>query len=162
MKRRRAAILLWLSIGLACRPTPERREPERMHPSATAAPAPAHLHTAPRGGTLVEVGEEFAHVELVLDSAAGRLTAFVLDGEAEASVRIAQPAIALTVRTDDGGSVPVELQAVSQPLTGETQGDCSQFSGVAPELVSNRVSSGSIAALTVRGRTFRDIAFGER
>ena len=38
-----------------------------------------------RGGTLVELGNEFAHVELVLDSNAGSLTAYVLDGEAQES-----------------------------------------------------------------------------
>jgi hypothetical protein len=52
--------------------------------SAGAAQTGAvHEHTAPHGGSLVEFGEEFAHIELVLDSATGVLTAYVLDGEAE-------------------------------------------------------------------------------
>jgi hypothetical protein len=56
-----------------------------------------HEHHAPHDGTLVELGEEFAHLELVLNAQTGTLTVYVLDGEAEQSVRIAQPEIELTV-----------------------------------------------------------------
>ena len=161
MRRRWPATLVLLSLSLACRETAKRQEPERVQPSASASPAATHAHTAPHGGTLVELGEEFAHVELVLDPVVGRLTAFILDGEAERSVRIAQPAIAMTVSTEDGRSVRVELQAAAQLLTGETRGDCSQFTGVASALMSTRLSSGSIENLTVRGLTFHDIAFGD-
>ena len=54
------------------------------------ASASAHEHHAPHKGTLVEFGEEFAHLELVIDAATGRVSAYVLDGEAEKSVRIGQ------------------------------------------------------------------------
>jgi hypothetical protein len=51
-------------------------------PSATSA-SPAttatHEHKAPHGGLLVEVGEEFAYIELVLDRTSGTLTAYMLD-----------------------------------------------------------------------------------
>ena len=55
-----------------------------------AANVSAHQHKAPHKGTLVEFGEEFAHLELVLDQATGKISAWVLDGEAEKAVRVAQ------------------------------------------------------------------------
>ena len=51
-----------------------------------AAPIFAHEHKPPHSGTLVEFGEEFAHLELVLDAATGTLKAYALDGEAEKAV----------------------------------------------------------------------------
>ena len=46
-------------------------------------PTAKHEHHAPHHGALEVLGDEFAHVELVLDEKTGRLTAYVLDGEAE-------------------------------------------------------------------------------
>ena len=50
-----------------------------------------HEHTAPHGGTLVALGEEFGHLELLLNKETGELTAYVLDGEAEKPVRLGAP-----------------------------------------------------------------------
>ena len=41
-----------------------------------------HHHVAPHGGTLVVFGNEFAHLELVLDLSVGKLDAYFLDGMA--------------------------------------------------------------------------------
>src|SRR5580692_2910328 len=65
--------------------------------SAEAAKTPPHEHEhkAPHGGSLVELGEEFGHVELVSDPGSGKITAYILDGEAEESVKIQQPELEL-------------------------------------------------------------------
>lgn len=55
--------------------------------------AHGHAHGAPHDGTLVLVGDHFAHLEFVIDAKKGKLTAYVLDGEAEKSIRIKQPEI---------------------------------------------------------------------
>src|SRR5258708_19176066 len=57
----------------------------------------AHEHHAPHGGTLVEVGEDFAHVELLPDLQQGNLTVYILDGEAENPIRIHQPSMDLII-----------------------------------------------------------------
>src|SRR5205085_2013512 len=80
-----AAVALTLALS-ACRAAP---------PSPPKDATAGHEHTAPHHGQLVELGEEFAHVELVLDRKAGRLTAYVLDGEAEQPVRVTQPTLTL-------------------------------------------------------------------
>jgi len=90
--------------------------------------ASAHEHHPPHNGTLVELGEEFAHVELLLDPATGGLTAFVLDGEAENPVKITQPSLQIKVKTK-GGSTLLKLKPVANALTGETAGETSQYQG---------------------------------
>jgi hypothetical protein len=123
--------------------------------SAPTASSHTHHHTAPRGGTLVELGDEFAHLEFVFDAGAGRLTAYVLDGEAERGVRIAQDAIVL--RLDATGEA-IRLEPVAGVLTGETVGDTSQFEAVSPALAGARQIVGVVEAVTVRGQAFQNVA----
>lgn len=115
----------------------------------------AHEHLAPHGGTLQVLGEEFAHVEIVFDPKSGRLTAFVLDGEAENPVRIAQPALDLTV-----GGETIELRAVASPLTGETVGDTSEFEGASERLRGAARFDGVLRTITARGARFDDVRVG--
>ena len=95
-----------------------------------------HEHEAPHDGTLVELGEEFAHVEFVLEKVTGKLTGYVLDGEVEKPVRFAQKAVELKIdRLNFEQTLALQLIAVSNVLTGETEGDTSQFVGQSDELV---------------------------
>jgi hypothetical protein len=155
----RSAMAIALVWSAAC-----RREAPPAASSAGTAGAPAaaatHQHHAPHGGTLVELGDEFAHVELVLDSDAGSLTAYFLDGEAEESVRLKQPALKLSV--DAQGLRPaqvVELAAQANILTGETVGDSSEFSITASSLIGMRSMSGHLGEIVVKGQEFRDVQF---
>src|SRR6266699_3894920 len=79
--------------------------------------ARAHEHHAPHKGTLVEFGEEFAHLELVL-SKDGKLTGYVLDGEAEKAVRVKQKEIEIKISTIEGKekSVTITLKATANVL----------------------------------------------
>ncbi|MDE0297903.1 MAG: hypothetical protein OXN17_04675 [Candidatus Poribacteria bacterium] len=56
-----------------------------------------HEHTTPHGGTMVVLGEEFAHVEFVLEKGTGKLSAFGLDGEAEKPIRLTEKAIGFNI-----------------------------------------------------------------
>jgi len=94
-----------------------------------------HVHLAPRGGTLVELGEEAAHLELLLDAERGELTAFALDGHAERAVRLAQPSLSARIEPPGGEPFDLVLSAVARPdSTGETVGDTSEFRGASPRL----------------------------
>jgi hypothetical protein len=132
-------------------------------PGASAAPASSggsngHEHTAPHGGALVELGEEFAHLEIVLAAATGTLTAYALDGEAEQAVRLAQPSIELVVMKG-GGPVQLTLQAVANELTGERAGETSQFTVTSPDLQQVARFEGRIQSINIRGQEFRDVSF---
>lgn len=152
------AALAALGAGLAS--CGERAADER----ATAAPAEhehGHAHLAPHGGTLVELGEEAAHLELLVDAASGRLDAWVLDAEAEQYVRIAQAALVLRVEPPESGSSPLELrlEAVASALTGETVGDSSRFAGTLPAPELARGFRARLESIELRGQTYRGVEF---
>ncbi len=172
MRAPRVGIAAVVILAVACsRSTPPASS--STPPSASASPAAAppqapaaegggedgHEHTAPHGGTLVELGEEFAHVELLLDSSTGTLTAFALDGEAERAVRLPQPTVAVSFVTQSGQPREVTLTGVSNALTGETDSDTSQFRAIVPALKGVTEFEGSIKAVLVRGQRFQDVAF---
>jgi hypothetical protein len=135
---------------------------------ASPAPAAVHEHHAPHGGTLLELGEEAAHVELVLDAEDGVLTAFTLDGEAENAVRIGQREIVVRIRAlARSAGAPstimdgfdLHLMAVSNALTGETETESSQFAASSDALKGVSGFRGTLSALTIRGATFAAVDF---
>jgi hypothetical protein len=121
----------------------------------------AHEHKAPHGGCLIEIGEEFAHVELLLDAASGKLTAYILDGEAEKAVRIRQKELKLTFEKVEGkaSELKVELKSVANVLTGEAEGDSSQFEGASDALKGVKLFHAAIDKIEIRGQKAKDIAF---
>ncbi len=130
-----------------------------MAPPAESGGETGHEHAAPHGGALVELGEEFAHVELVYDAATDLLTAYVLDGEAENALRVAAPQLELQVVPTGGSPATVVLLARANALSGEAVGDTSQFAGPAPALKGVTTYTGRLKAITVRGQSFIDVPF---
>ena len=65
----------------------------------------AHHHEAPHGGCLVVMGNEFAHLELVLDEDSGLLQAYVLDGMAVMGTRVQMPELHLQATLPSGKSL---------------------------------------------------------
>ncbi|HZE99849.1 MAG TPA: hypothetical protein VE981_22775 [Planctomycetota bacterium] len=117
-----------------------------------------HEHHAPHQGTLVEFGEEFAHLEIVIDSATGQITGYVLDGEAEKPVRLSQGDIRFDVQAEVS-SFGIVLKAVGNALTGEKPGDTSQFDGQADELKGLKEFDATVAKVTVKGKEFTGVKF---
>ncbi len=132
-------------------------------PGSATAEEGHHEHVAPHGGTLVVLGEEFAHVEFVLDPQAGQLRAYVLDGEAEHGLRLAQKTLALRVEapssTEAVTRTDLALGAVANVLTGETVGASSEFRIRHERLRGLETFRAEIAWLEVKGRTFEGVAF---
>ncbi len=118
----------------------------------------AHEHHPPHHGTLVVLGEEFSHVELLLDSATGGLTAFVLDGEAENPVEISQPYLLIKIKGRNGGFT-VKLKPVASPLTGETVGNTSEYQGSSKNLKGVEKFEGSIVRIKAKGTDFKNVWF---
>jgi hypothetical protein len=117
-----------------------------------------HEHQAPHAGTLVELGGDFAHLELVLDGAAGKLTGYVLDGEAEKPLKLEQREIVLKVKGKPA-EFTVTLAAVGNALTGEKPGDTSQFEGQSDALKGLKEFDAAVAKITVKGREQSDVLF---
>jgi hypothetical protein len=107
----------------------------------------------------VAFGDEFAHVELVLDAAKGTLRAYVLDGEAEHGVQVRQADLGVVVEPLQGSAFTVRLSAVENALTGEAVGNSSEFAGRDDRLVGLSRFAGSILRLDVKSLTFERVAF---
>ena len=117
-----------------------------------------HVHVAPHGGTLVEIGEHAYNLELLRDAAGGKLTAWVLDSHAENFVRIKAASVDL-VATIGAAPRPLSLKAVANAATGETVGDTAQFEAPADWLKGTAGFGGVITTLEIRGTKFEKIGF---
>lgn len=120
--------------------------------------AAAHAHTAPHGGSLILLGEHAFNLELVHDAAAGKLTAYLLDGHAEDFVRISAPSFEITA-TVAGAKKKLTFNAVANPATGEKNGATSQFEATADWLKTATTFNAVLESLTIRDNRFKDVAF---
>ena len=120
--------------------------------------APAHHHTAPHGGLLVEVGSHQFNLELLHDAANGTLILYTLDAHAENFVRTAMRAIDVTLHA--GGQIrSLTLKPVANPATGETVGATSQYEVQDDWLKASGEISGIITELDFNGTKFSGIPF---
>lgn len=118
-----------------------------------------HTHTAPHGGTLIALGDHFAHLEFVLAADTGKLTIYVLDGEAEKPIRVAHPELNLSIRKPgDAAELELTLPAIANALTGEKSGDTSEFSVTDERLKGVKEFQGTLKKLTVKGKDHVDLA----
>lgn len=118
-----------------------------------------HEHIAPHQGALIVLGEELAHLELVLDSKTGVLTAYSLDGEAENAVPLAMNEIQIIVKLENENMLNLFLKAVENPLTGEKLGSTSEFSIQNDMLKGVEKFSGNIVAISTKGQDFNNVDF---
>lgn len=125
---------------------------------AEPAGAHAHEHKAPHGGTAVVLGKEEFHIEFLLDPAAGRLTAWILDSEMEKFIRINTPSFEVAVPGVAGGQLLV-LKAVENTATGEKTGDSSQFEAQAEWLKSTPQFEAKLRNISIRGNSYQDVPF---
>ena len=161
-------------VGLGCGNQPQApaeetgtktsRHEHEPHKEIAGNDGHEHHHTAPHGGTLVAIGDHFAHLEVVLDSETGNLTVYVLDGEAENPIRLKQETLKFSVALKKEGKNPIvttmELAAVESPLTGETVGDTSEFFARNEKLRGVRELSAVISNLEIKGKRIDDLEFG--
>lgn len=143
-------VLLCCVVGAGCS--------EKPAPSASAAKPPHHEHRPPHGGAPVELGEEQYHVEFVRDASAGKMQAYVFDGELENFIRIAAPSLTVVAQVS-GQPQTLTFNAVANNATGEKIGDTSYFIAEANWLKTNGNFDAVLNEITVRGTTFTNIAF---
>jgi hypothetical protein len=126
--------------------------------TATAAAVPKHEHKPPHHGTPVVLGDEVYHVELVRDAAAGRLQAYVFDGELENFIRSGEHGLEIDAVVN-GQPQMLVLAPVANPATGETVGDTALFEGQADWLKGTKEFDATLKTITIRGSTFADVKF---
>jgi hypothetical protein len=120
--------------------------------------APRHEHKPPHHGTPVVLGKEEYHVEMVLDASAGRLQAYILDGELENFVRVPMESFAVSALLS-GKQEVLTFKAIGNNATGEKVGDTALFEAQADWLKTNAAFDGVLRQITVRGTTYENVAF---
>jgi hypothetical protein len=99
--------------AVAAQPKPQKSVHAHAHPSE-----------GPHHGSLIELGREAYHAELVHDDATDTVTIYVLDGAAKDAVAI--DAKQLTLNLVVGGK-PQQFQLAARPQPTDPAGKCSAF-----------------------------------
>lgn len=103
------------------------------------------------------LGDDY-QIEWVLDEPAGKLQAYVLDGEMENFVRIAPPSFDLAVKLPDKKEV-LHFKAIANLATGEKVGSTSLFEAQADWLKTNKTFDAVLLEINVEGDIYTNIAF---
>lgn len=145
-----------LTIALAfcfsgCKPEPSVSHNEHSEHSEEAH---AHPTEGPRGGSLIELGEEQYHAELVHDDEAKTVSIYLLDAAGKGAVAIADPTIRLNV-THEGEAMQFELPASRQET--DPEGKSSLFTSSDASLAEHLDHADDSAQLvvTIEGTQFR-------
>lgn len=117
-----------------------------------------HHHEPPHGGTAIDLGDEDAHLEFVLEAATGKLTCYVLKPHMSGFQRLTQEAIELTAQVN-GKAETLTLKAVANAATGEKPGDTSQFEAQADWLKTAKSFDVELKAVQVRGKDYTALKF---
>lgn len=126
-----ATIAVALTIGVTMGCGGHHAETEEHH-AGDGHDHGEHASEGPHHGHLIELGKEEYHAELVHDEATKRVTIYLLDGSAKASVAIPDQEVVVNLAVN-GKLAQYKLPAA--PETTDPQGQCSRFSLVSAELL---------------------------
>ena len=83
-----------------------------------------HPSEGPHHGSLIELGKEAYHGELVHDEKSGAITVYILDGAAKKNVPIKAESILVNVKHDGKGS---QFMLTASPEESDPKGESSRF-----------------------------------
>ena len=105
-----------------------------------------HPDKGPHGGSLIELGKEEYHAELIHDEAGGTVTIYVLDSSAKAAVSIAAKEVTINLKHDGKGE---QFTLAAQPQESDAKGKSSRFVSKDKELASDLDAKGAEARLVI-------------
>lgn len=112
-----------------------------------------HHHHAPHHGSLTMLGDHVAQIELVVDADAGKLDAYILDGEAEKPLVVDDKDLSLSVKLPEGKE-PLELKLAPADAAKPEEG----FTVQNDQLKGVKSLEGTIASLKIGDKTHEKIA----
>lgn len=114
----------------------------------------AHASQGPHGGSIIELGTEDFHAELVHDDEAGNVTIYFLDATAKAAAPIDAPEVNVNVR-HDGEAQQFRLAALS--AEEDPQGKSSRFVSTHKDLAGELDHDHAHGQLvvTINGKQYR-------
>ncbi|MSR56455.1 MAG: hypothetical protein EXS05_02135 [Planctomycetaceae bacterium] len=134
-----------------------------------------HAEKGPHGGALVAIGDDVAHLEVVLDAETGKVTAYILDGEAANPVPIKAKSLELTFvreaahdhdhedegeeHADDHDDDEVTGAVVLEAVTPDPNGMATEFAGVVEGLKGADEFDAVLTTFSVAGKEFKQVKF---
>ncbi len=149
MKPTLCLLALTALLLVACDRSAQRPDPR---------PAHSHHHEPPHGGTVVVLGNEEFHLEVLAHPAEGRLQVYVLDGHMDNFIRLPDASFDCVLRAADEEH-RLTLAAVRRRATGEEVGNTALFEGQADWLKGRTNFQMELPVLTIRGREYRAVKF---
>lgn len=115
----------------------------------------AHDHPTkgPHGGSLIELGKEEFHAELLHDELGGTVTIYVLDSKAKTAVPISATEVVINLKHDGKGE---QFKLAASPQESDEKGKSSRFVSKDKELVEDLDHAGAEPRLVidVNGKSF--------
>lgn len=127
---------------------------ETSAPPATVEAGHDHPSEGPHGGSLIELGNEEYHAELVHDEQAKTVTIYILDSAAKMSVPIDATDVAINLKHEGRGE---QFKLAASADQNDTQGKSSRFLSSEVELAEDLDREGAEAELvvTIDGKPYR-------
>ena len=136
-----------------------RRDAGPADPGAAPPSHEEHVHVAPHGGTLVQLGDHAFNLEWVREPGSDLLTAYVLDAHAENFLRLPARSFSVALSGPSPGATVLTLQAVADSRTGETAGDTSRFEVRSPAVRAPGPLDCRLGEIEIRGYRYADVRF---
>lgn len=113
-----------------------------------------HATTGPHGGSLIELGNEEYHAELVHDDTAGTVTVYVLDSAAKSSVPIDATDITINLKHEGKGE---QFTLAASADQGDPAGKASRFVSSDAELAKDldQEDAGPQIVIKIGGNQYR-------
>lgn len=151
-----AIAISFAGCGASSDKTASSSDVETSGPPSTVESGHDHAHPSegPHGGSLIELGNEEYHAELVHDEQSGSVTVYILDATAKTSVPI-EATEALINLKHDGRGEQFKLAASADPT--DAPGKSSRFVSTDAELTKDLDHEGAGAELvvTINGKPYR-------
>ena len=116
--------------------------------------ADAHSHEGPHGGTLIDLGNDAYHAELLRDAGAGQIRVFLLDAKAAQAAPIEAASLTINLRHHDEAK---QFQIAAKALADDPDGKASCFVSNEEELLhalDHDHAQGSLVAM-IEGKQYR-------
>ena len=147
-----------LGFAVGCRDSDDSHGHSHDGEKAHAHDASKDDHAPPHGGTPVNIADDKFHLELVLDSSAGKMQAYVLDGHLEGYVPVAETAFVLLAKSA-GGAQELAFRRVPEAGSSTLPEKSTLFETQADWLKSVKEFEGNIPTITLGGKTFTNVVF---
>lgn len=132
------------------------RSPESNAPTAATGVAQQHEHPTegPHHGSLIELGNEEYHGELVHDEATGSVMIYILDSTAKAAVPIEATEVTINLRHEGQAQ---QFKLAADPDSDDPEGKASKFTSSDASLgeALDRDDSEAHLVVTIDGKQYR-------